>query len=68
MSKRKPKDLIKEKKNRNWTSNELELFARGLADPDEGFIDTLKKKAYAELQQQPLRALSYATKEIHLRC
>ena len=40
----------------------------GLADPDEGFIDMLKKKAYAELQQQPLSALSYATKEIHLRC
>ena len=35
MINRKPEDLIKKKqkkKNRNWTKDEIELFARVLAD------------------------------------
>ena len=35
----------KKKKGRNWTKEEIELFARVIADPCADYINTLEKKA-----------------------
>ena len=35
----------KKKKARNWTKEEIELFARVIADPCADYINTLEKKA-----------------------
>ena len=34
----------KQKKARNWTKEEIELFARVIADPYADYINTLEKK------------------------
>ena len=37
--------MKKRKKARNWTKEEIELFARVIADPCADYINTLEKKA-----------------------
>ena len=47
MNKRKATVQTNEKKKnaRNWTKEEIELFARVIADPRADYINTLEKKA-----------------------